>query len=1240
MYPQDSDCELIHQTQYSQPALFALEMALVKVWKSWGISPKYVVGHSLGEISAACCAGVFSLEDGLALVAKRAQLMQAQATDGQMWTVQIDSQKIISYVDPLKDAIAIAAVNGPQSLVISGETEAITAVIGQLEADGIKTQRLMTSHAFHSHLMAGVVAPFKQFCSSIEMHEPNITFISNLSGEVATSEVTSPEYWCDQILNPVLFLSDIQTLQNLGCNCLIEIGPKSTLLGLASQILDPQTQLLPSLSGGSSNWSSMLASCAALSVFQNIDWQGFDQPYRRYRFALPTYPFQRQPYWIERPKETSSTSLRKNTRLLGEKLIVPTVNSSIYQNILNSDELPLLNDHQIYQELVVSGAFHVVMMLDGALSQHPLGGFALKNIYFPEPLVLERNENKYTQLAITPVNATESSALLISFDDPHSIESASLKVATHAEATIQSGLFTVPKKTYAEIRERCSTSLSVAQFIQDQAHRQITLGPSYQWLKAIYQGDGEVLADIGTPSSLGGLHQNQLHPGLVDAAFGLLLASGKLDAEKTWLPFTIESICVYTNTTNKPIWGHLSIRKSSTLENIIADVCLVNAEDGNVLIEFKGLQARSAQAHAIQKYLPNPIKNLMMERLWDAIAIPPLKPSMTLKPYIIFEDDQGYAEQLIRTLSTHSEHPICKVRPGEQYQQIDSSNYIINPHQRDDIERLLQEITRLHGSVEGVINCWPINLSLTKNLPLTSAIEIHCQFLLELSQLLIASPVSANFSLCNLTRGAHGIQGYSQDIDISFAPLLGMSLSIASEHPELNIKCVDLDSAMGPLQINPANLGLFTKNQTPIWLAIREGQLFTPSLSLIDEGFAEDTLTLNAHSTYLVTGATKGLGLKTAQWLVNQGVKHLAILARNAPSGANHESIEQLRKLGVNIHIWQVDVSDRAALQAALQEIDHQMPPLKGVIHCSGILADKLLSDFEWQQFVRAFDAKVTGAWNLHELTQDKTLDFFVLFSSAASLLGNQGQTNYSAANAFLDHLAQLRYQAGLPASAINWGPWAEVGMLESDPIAKEHLAKQGFGLISSDYAFKAMAIAVNTGKPQVSIMDWDWQTYLEQAPRLESLFARLPKNQPQDNSAINPLTSTNVIEKLTGLSSVDRSIQIAYWVEESVRQTLGIPQEQALDFGKPLTDQGLDSLLAVQLRNQLGKTVQFTLPVSLAFNYPTIAEMIVFISALIEEALPAALDHVTPESTKSTPISSAAQSAQDLLADLEKLIN
>lgn len=1241
MYPQDQDCELIHQTQYSQPALFALEMALVKLWKSWGISPKYVIGHSLGEISAACCAGVFSLDDGLALVAKRARLMQAQPTNGQMWTVQIDSQRIAPYISSFKDQIAIAAVNSQQSLVISGEDKAIVAVIGQLESDGFKTQRLITSHAFHSPLMAGVIAPFKEFCSGIEMHEPSITFISNLSGAVSAGEVSTPQYWCDQILNPVLFLADIQTLQNLGCDSLIEIGPKSTLLGLASQTLDPQIQLLPSLVSGASNWSSLLASCATLSVSQNIDWLGFDRPYLRYRFALPTYPFQHQPYWIERPKESfSNAPSRKNTRLLGEKLTIPTVNAKIYQNILNSDALPLLNDHQIYQELVVSGAFHVVMMLDGALSQHPLGGFSLQNIYFPEPLVLERNENKYVQLAITPLNSTESSAQLISFNDPHVAESSSLQIATHAEATIQSGLVSAPHKSYSEIRERCKTSLSVAQFIQDQAHRKITLGPSYQWLQTIFQGDGEVLSDIRTPNSLGGLHPDQLHPGLVDAAFGLLLASGELAAEKTWLPFTIESICVYASTSNKKIWGHLSILKPSSLENIIADVCLVNAEDGSVLIEFKGLQARSAEAYAIQKYLPNPIKNLMMDRVWDAITLPPLKPTITGKPYLIFEDDQGYSDQLAQALNINSQQTIFKVRPGDQFKQIDASHFILNPHQRKDIEKLLKAIILLHGSIEGVVNFWPINLSITKNLPLISAVEVHCQFLLELSQSLVASSISANFSLCNITQGAHCVQETDREINLSLAPLLGMSLSIASEHPELNIKCVDLDATVFSPQITPANSGIFTKNQTPLWLAIRERELFTPSLSLINEGFTEDILTLNSQSSYLLTGGTKGLGLKTAQWLVNQGVKHLAILARNAPIGANLESIEELRRLGADIHIWEVDVSDRTALHAALQEIDHKMPPLKGVIHCSGILADRLLSDLAWQQFVSVFDAKVTGAWNLHELTQNKTLDFFVLFSSAASLLGNQGQTNYSAANAFLDHLAKLRHQAGLPATAINWGPWAEVGMLESDPIAKEHLAKQGFGLVSADYAFKAMAIAVNSGKPQISIMDWDWQTYLEQAPWLTSLFARLPKNQQQDNSSVNKVASNDVIGKLTGLSSADRSTQITHWIEESVRHTLGFSKEQSLDFEKPLTDLGLDSLLAVQLRNLLSKTIQLNLPVSLAFNHPTISEMIVFISHLVEQSLPVTIDNVAPESKSIIPTLSAAQSAQDLLADLEKLIN
>ena len=1237
MYSQEQNSELIHQTQFSQPALFALEIALAKLWKSWGISPSYVIGHSLGEVAAACFAGVFTLEDGLQLVAKRAQLMQAQDTNGEMWSIQSTAESVKQYLLPFADQIAIAAINGPQSLVISGEKSAVSEVISKLNTDGFKTQRLITSHAFHSPLMKGAIEPFKVFLDGIAMHQPSIPLVSNLSGDIAGPEIASPQYWCDQILSPVLFMQDIQTLEGLGCNELIEIGPKPVLLGLASQVLNSEISLLPSLMPEKSNWSVMLDSLATLAVSQNIDWISFDQPFKRYRFALPTYPFQHLPYWIDRPKGIANKTLTKNDgRLLGGKLPLPSVSSNIYQSVLNSDELSLLNDHQIYNELVVSGAYHVVMMLDGALSQNRFGEFSLENIYFPEPLVLERSKNKYVQLIITP-NADNNSALLISFDEPNPGSSTNLKVSTHAEAQIRAVVHNMVKKSYSEIRKRCHTALSVVQFIQNQADRQITLGPSYQWFNAIYKGEDEVVCDIRTPDSLGGLHPEQLHPGLIDAAFGMLLASGTLDPQKTWLPFTIESICVYANPNNRKIWGHLTIRKSANAENIIADISLVDSEDGSVLIEFKGLEARSAELSAIQKYLPNPSKNLMWERHWNEISLPNSEFKNTGKPYLVFKDDQGFSEQLVQVL-TAAQQTVYLVSPGEQFSKDDHSQYTINPNSKKDLHQLVEEIQSKEGGLGAVVNFWPINQLLTNKATLISEIEIHCQFLLHLTQVLVGSAISTDFRLCNITLGAQVAQEEPGDINLAYAPLLGMSLSIAAEHPELNIVCIDLDVASDSKQLTSVAVQAITQKHDQAWLALRDEKLLTPHLSSMNEVQIDGSIYPNANATYLIAGGSKGIGLKAAQWFASQGAKHLAILSRNKPSGTNQALIDELEAAGVNIKTWQVDVSDKTALQTTFLEIEQIMPPLKGVIHCSGILADKLLPDFDWQQFSKTFDAKVEGAWNLHELTKNISLDFFVLFSSAASLVGNQGQANYSAANAFLDYLAQFRHAAGLPATSINWGPWADIGMLQSDPVAKVHLARLGFTPILPDQGFAAMMVAINSGKPQVGIIDWDWQTYLDQSPWIASLFTKLANQQLNKN--VIQQSSTSVIENFAKLSKADQTLQIVLWVEESVRSTLGVAKEQKLEHDKSLTDLGLDSLLAVQLRNHLGKTIQLTLPVSLAFNYPTIADMIRFITDLLENALPKANlepdSHLKPNESPN----SASQSAQDLLADLEKLLN
>ncbi len=1236
MYPSNHEDTAIHQTLFSQPALFSLEMALANLWKSWGIIPSYVLGHSLGELSAACFAGVFSLEDGLRIVAKRAELMQAQHHAGEMWSIQIEQEKLIPYLLDNPSEISIAAVNGHQSTVISGAKKIMPAIIAKLNQDGIKTQQLTTSHAFHSPLMAGAVTPFKEFLKSIPMHSPSIPMISNVSGGVMGEEVVGADYWCNQILKPVLFLQDIQTLSEKGCTNIIEIGPKPVLLGMASQILKQEFNLLPSLVQAKADWDCLLESISKVAVTQNLDWKAFDNAYTRYRVALPTYPFQHKPYWVDRPKGASiAVSHSNNGRLLGKKLPLPTISSSIYQSTLNSSLIPFLKDHQIYNQLVVAGAYHVVMMLDSALIEKPDAGFSLKNIYFPEPLVLEDGVNKYIQLITTPISNEEKSAQLISFNE--STDAQPLQLSTHAEATIKAEALNPRTIDLALLRSKCQRLLPVNEYIQSQANRNIILGPSYQWLKSIYIGDNEVIGEIATPSNLGGLSSDQLHPGMIDAGFGLLLASGFLDAQKTWLPFTIESIHVYQNPCQSEIWGHLQLRDIRSPNEVLVDISLFNPSNGKVLVEFMGLQARSAEVQAIQKYLPNQVHSLLMERSWEPIEIPQnAAPSQPHSIAIVFADNHAYAKQLLKVANFGDQRTYI-VTKGSEFSQIDQTHFAINPESKEDLEKLFSKINPTDSKLAAVLNFWPIqDKSEISTTPILEN-EIECHFLLNLSQVLIKYPLSSNFKLQNISVGAHVVDANPQSPDIRNAALYGMCLSIAAEYPEFNISCIDLDPLSGPEQISPREIPLFTQNNSENWLALRHSNIFAPRLNKSNIANQHKSLPFDANATYLITGGSKGVGLQAVEWLVNRGCKHIAIISRNQPADDKEQILQHLRNLGTDIRFFSADVSNNAALATCLDSIHKQMPAIKGVLHCAGILADDLLANFTWDHFAQAFDAKVKGAWNLHTLTQPYKLDFFVLFSSAASILGNQGQANYSAANAFLDQLSQLRHSLNLPCTSVNWGPWAEVGMLEADPIAKEHLLRLGFEPISIQNGFSALEIAIASGKPQMGAIQCDWTNYYEYAPASRSLIKNLLN--PRKINKSEAAKSENILEKYIGLSTKDRHLEVQDWVESAVKQILGIPSAQTIDHNKALTDLGLDSLLAVQLRNQLNKITGQNLPVSLAFNYPTIEDLIGYISSMLENVIANIKTEKELNQPVHEPSSSNIQNAQSLLADLEKLL-
>src|SRR5215510_12749135 len=300
LYPSAGTSAVLNETAYTQPALFALEYALAELWRSWGIEPAVVMGHSVGEYVAACVAGVFSLEEGLRLIATRGRLMQALPQDGDMVAVLADAARVTAAIAPYAAEVSLASLNGPEQVVVSGRRQAVETLVAILTAEGIKTRKLTVSHAFHSPLMEPMLEDFARAAHEVTFASPRIELISNVSGGLATAAIATPAYWCRHVREPVRFAESMTTLRQQGADVLVEVGPQPILLGLGRQCV-PHAGLLwlPSLRRGHADWQVLLQSVAALyRRGAPVDWQGFDRHYPRRKVVLPTYAFQRQRCWL------------------------------------------------------------------------------------------------------------------------------------------------------------------------------------------------------------------------------------------------------------------------------------------------------------------------------------------------------------------------------------------------------------------------------------------------------------------------------------------------------------------------------------------------------------------------------------------------------------------------------------------------------------------------------------------------------------------------------------------------------------------------------------------------------------------------------------------------------------------------------------------------------------------------------------------------------------------------------
>ena len=590
LYPADliAPDQPIHQTAYTQPALFAFEYAIAEVWSEWGIRPDTVLGHSVGEYVAACRAGVFSLEDGLKLIAARGRLMQALPRNGAMAAIHASEDLVASHLEPYRDRVSMAAINGPNEVVISGESGAVLAIQGALAAKGVKSQMLNVSHAFHSPLMEPMLADFEREVRAIRLSPPVIGLISNLTGRPMAEEAADPLYWVRHVREAVGFRASVEHLA--GHDVLLEAGPQALLLGLAKRCL-PQSQALalPSLGQRRGNWQQMLESLAAL--YQRgveIDWLAFDRPYARRKLALPSYPFERQSYWLPKPSVGGRATGRASPPLVESLVQSPLIEQTILSAQLSTANYPFLADHKIFGEVVAPAASYIAMMLNGACA---LGHdqCRLDDVYFVAPLILAGDEERSLQAVL----AADKSFQIISF--PAKI--APGEMVRHVTGKIDlTGANPAPRGealSITDLQNRCQQALDLNWL--STGIEGIEFGPSFRWIDGIWSdGKAETLARLSLPDAISDAGEYRIHPGLLDACFQSAEATLGDDIDLP-LPFALKSLTVAQPATGTIWWTH-----AKQVGSFIWDIRLLDAS-GAIVAEITGFEARQVPRSAFQR---------------------------------------------------------------------------------------------------------------------------------------------------------------------------------------------------------------------------------------------------------------------------------------------------------------------------------------------------------------------------------------------------------------------------------------------------------------------------------------------------------------------------------------------------------------------------------------------------------------------------------------------------------------